>query len=61
LDTYLDPSGSSSIVAAVGADETLGGAVDFARVVGVGESPRLVDVAGSQLLYASVRVEVRAG
>ena len=60
IDAYLDPRSSSSIRAAVMADQTLGGTVSYARVVGVEESPRLVGQAGSQLLYASVRVEARS-
>ncbi len=59
MNAYLSPAGARSLRAAVRADETLGGTVDYARVVGVGESPRLVDAAGSQLLRASVRIEAR--
>lgn len=59
MNAYLSPTGARSLRAAVRADETLGGTVDYARVVGVGESPRLADAAGSQLLRASVRVEAR--
>jgi hypothetical protein len=60
IDTYLDASGSNSIRAAVLADVTLGGAADSVRVVGVDEAPHLGDQYGSQLLLASVRVEVYA-
>ena len=60
LDAYLAPTGTASIRAAVRADETLGGAAHFARVLGGTEYGRLVDVAGSQMLYAAVEVEVRA-
>jgi hypothetical protein len=63
LDAYLAPTGAASIKAAVeGGDAPfagrLGGACDYARVVGGTEYGRLVDVAGSQMLYASVEVEV---
>lgn len=63
LDAYLAPSGTASIHAAVEGGSppgTLGGVVDYARVVGGNEYGRLVDVAGSQMLYASVEVEVRS-
>jgi hypothetical protein len=33
LDAYLNPSGASSVVAAIHGDPTLGGVVDYARVV----------------------------
>ena len=58
MNEYLSPTGSRSLRSAVAADPSLAGAADSARVVGVEEPPRLVDVAGSQLLRASVRMEV---
>lgn len=63
LDAYLAPTGAASIKAAVeGGDAPyvgrLGGVADYARVVGGTEYGRLVDVAGSQMLHASVEVEV---
>lgn len=63
LDAYLAPTGAASIKAAIeGGDAPfagrLGGACDYARVVGGTEYGRLVDVAGSQMLYAAVEVEV---
>lgn len=64
LDAYLAPTGSASIKAAVEGGSppgTLGGVCDYARVVGGTEYGRLVDVAGSQMLHASVEVEVVAG
>src|SRR5262245_52959320 len=35
LGAYLDPTGASSVVAAIHGDPTLGGVVDYARVVSV--------------------------
>jgi hypothetical protein len=58
MNAYLSPSGVRSLRSAVAADPSLGGAADSARVIGVEESPRLADAAGSQLLRASVRMEV---
>jgi hypothetical protein len=61
LDAYLAPTGAASILAAVEGGSPpgrLGGVCDYARVVGGSEYGRLVDVAGSQMLYASVEVEV---
>ena len=63
LDAYLAPTGAASIREAVeGGDAPftgrLGGVCDYARVVGGTEYGRLVDVAGSQMLYASVECEV---
>jgi hypothetical protein len=65
LDAYLAPTGAASIKAAVEGGTAplvgrLGGACDYARVVGGTEYGRLVDVAGSQMLHASVEVEVLA-
>jgi hypothetical protein len=58
MNAYLSPTGSRSLRSALAADPSLGGVVDTARVIGVEESPRLADAAGSGLLRASVRVEV---
>jgi hypothetical protein len=61
LDAYLAPTGAASVKAAIEGGSPpgrLGGACDYARVVGGTEYGRLVDVAGSQMLYASVEVEV---
>jgi hypothetical protein len=65
LDAFLAPTGAASIKAAVEGGVApfvgrLGGACDYARVVGGTEYGRLVDVAGSQMLYAAVEVEVVA-
>lgn len=58
IDTYMAPDGALSLKAAIEADPSLGGVVDYARVIGWLEYARLVDVAGTQLLGASLRVEV---
>ena len=61
LDAYLAPTGAASVKAAIEGGSPpgrLGGACDYARVVGGTEYGRLVDVAGSQMLYASVECEV---
>ena len=58
MNAYLSPTGSRSLRAALYAAPNLGGAADSVRVIGVEEPPRLVDAAGSQVLRASVRVEV---
>ena len=61
LDAYLAPTGAASLKAAIEGGSPpgrLGGACDYARVVGGTEYGRLVDVAGSQMLYASVECEV---
>ena len=63
LDAYLAPTGAASIKAAIEGGSPpgrLGGACDYARVVGGTEYGRLVDVAGSQMLYAAIEVEVVA-
>jgi hypothetical protein len=64
LDAYLAPTGAASLKAAIEGGSPpgrLAGVCDYARVVGATEYGRLVDVAGSQMLYASVRVEVVSG
>lgn len=64
LDAFLADSGSRSIHAAIEAarvaDGPLAGIADDAHVIGGNAYARLVDVAGTQLLYASVTVEVQA-
>lgn len=59
LDAYLDASGASSVIAAIEADRTLGGAANIARVLtcqGVG----VYDYAGVPLLGAEFTIEVIA-
>lgn len=58
LDTYLAPTGATSIKAALEGDVDLGGTCDWIRVVGANEGPRLVDVAGAQPLAIPLDVEV---
>jgi len=57
LDAYLDPAGASSVVAAVHAEPTLGGVVDFARVASA-EGERLINYAGIDYLSVEFVVEV---
>jgi len=59
LDEYIG-SGTKSIKAAIDADRSLGGVVDYARMTGWTEGPRLVDAAGTQLLAMPVTIEVMA-
>jgi hypothetical protein len=60
---YVAPTGAASIKVAIEGGSPpgrLAGVCDYARVVGGNEYGRLVDVAGSQMLHASVEVEVLA-
>lgn len=59
IDEYLG-DGDKSIRAAIAADQSLGGVVDYARMKGWTEGPRLVEMAGTQLLAMPVTVEVMA-
>jgi hypothetical protein len=57
LDAYVDPAGTNSVVAAIHADTTLGGAVDYARVTSA--SPEgLVEYAGVFYLSCDLSVEI---
>jgi hypothetical protein len=60
IDEYMAPTGAKSIAAAIHADQSLGGVVDYARVIGWVDYGRMLDVAGGQLLSAPLQVEVRA-
>lgn len=64
LDAFLSPTGSRSILAALDVAQMTGqplaGLVDYARAIGGDSYARLVDAAGTQLLYANVLVEVMA-
>jgi hypothetical protein len=60
LDAYLDPSGASSIVAAVHADPTLGGVVDYSRVVDVVDNG-LVAYGNTDLQYLAATFTVEIG
>lgn len=57
LDEYLSPAGPRSVPAAVHADMTLGGVVDFARVASA-EGERVTNYAGSDYLSAEFVVEI---
>ncbi len=57
LDAYLDPAGASSVVAAVHAEPTLGGVVDFTRVASA-EGERVTNYAGVDYLSVEFVVEV---
>lgn len=60
LDDYLDGSGAKSIIAAIDADDTLGGVVHFTRVVGVANYGEIT-WAGVQYLGAEILMQVTAG
>lgn len=57
LDKYLDPSGDRSIKAAIEADPTLGGVVDFARVASA-EGDRVLNYAGTDYLSVEFVIEI---
>lgn len=58
LRAYVAPTGAKSIPAAIYGDPTLGGVVNFARVVRVTRNPVLVDSAGGQVLSTALAVEM---
>ena len=60
VDPYLDVSGSSSIVATVEADITLGGTCDYATVTGFDRYDALRDWAGQVFWGAVLTVVVSA-
>lgn len=57
LDEYVSPAGASSVVAAIHADPTLGGVVDFARVVNA-EGEKVTNYAGTDYLSAEFVIEI---
>lgn len=57
LDDYVSPSGALSVVAAVHADPTLGGVVDFARVA-TAEGEKVTNYAGIDYLSVDFVIEV---
>jgi hypothetical protein len=59
LDQYLAGAGAKSVKAAIEADKTLGGVVDFARVAGWDDYGD-VTVAGVQYFGTTLTVEVTA-
>ncbi len=58
--TYLAPSGTRSIPAAIYGDPTLGGVANDTRVIGSGQPPVSAAIAGGHQLQASLEVEVTA-
>ena len=60
IDSYLQPSGATSIKAAVEGDQTLGGVASYAAVRNVNSSLTSMDFAGVTYAVAIVRVEVVA-
>lgn len=60
IDSYLQPAGSTSIKAAIEADQTLGGVASYAAVRTVNSSLTSMDFAGVTYAVAIVRVEVVA-
>lgn len=59
LDKYLSPSGPNSVVAAIHADQTLGGIVDYTRVVGA-DGETVTAYAGVDYLTVEFAIEVGA-
>lgn len=57
IDAYIDASGASSVVAAIHVDPTLGGVVDFARVVSA-EEDGLTEFAQIEYLAVTFVVEI---
>lgn len=57
LDPYVSPSGTQSIKAAIDADPTLGGVVDFARV-STAEGERVTNYAGIGYLTVDFNIEI---
>lgn len=55
FQTYVDPTGSSSIVAAINASPTLSGSVNSVRVLGW-DAPQSFDIGG--IAYAGVEVNL---
>jgi hypothetical protein len=58
IDVYMAPTGALSLKAALDADPSLGGVVDYVKVIGWQTYSRLQDVAGAELFAAPLRVEV---
>lgn len=57
LDEYLSPTGTQSIKAAIDSDPTLGGVVDYARVVSA-EGERVTNYAGTDYLSVEFVIEI---
>jgi hypothetical protein len=60
LFTYLAPTGTRSIPAALYGDPTLGGAAQECKVLGGVRPPAVADTAGGSLLGCALEVEVTA-
>jgi len=60
LSTYLAPTGTRSLPAAIHGDPTLGGVANSTRVIGGAQPPLEVQVAGGRQLQAALEVEVLA-
>lgn len=57
LDTYVSPTGASSVVAKINANPSLGGVVQWAKVTSVGED-QIVEWAAGSFLGAEIVVSV---
>jgi hypothetical protein len=60
LFSYLAPTGTRSIPAALYGDTTLGGVAEEVKVLGGVRPPAVTDTAGGQLLGCALEVEVTA-
>jgi len=57
MDGYVSPAGATSVAAAIHADPTLGGVVDFVRVTSA-EGERLIDYDGTPYLSVEFIIEI---
>jgi hypothetical protein len=57
LDEYVSPAGAKSVVAAVHTDPTLGGVVDYCRVVNA-EGEKVTNYAGIDYLSVDFNLEI---
>lgn len=57
LDEYADTSGAKSVVTAIHADPTLGGAIDYCRVVNA-EGEKVTNYAGIDYLSVDFNLEI---
>jgi hypothetical protein len=61
LDAYLNATGASSIVAAIQADPTLGGVVDFTRISNVVDNGLVNYPTGTDTVYLAATFTVEVG
>src|SRR5262245_11177206 len=61
LDAYLVPSGATSVAAAIHGDPTLGGVVDFTRVVSAVDNGLVTYGASDQPMYLAATFLVEVG